>query len=175
VGATPMTRRAVEVEPVRTPRAPGEDAAPPLDAAPRTRSTGRLVAQMLWYTGIGITSTLAYVGLYALLRDALGAQLANVLAWLLTAVFDTSANRRLTFKLSGRAGALRAQLEGMLVFLIGLAMTSGSLAVLDAVNDQPGRALEVGVLLAANLAAGVLRFVLLRVWVFAPHRCRPAA
>ena len=124
---------------------------------------------------IGVASTLAYVGLYALLRDVLGAQLSNVAAWVLTAVFDTSANRRLTFKLSGRAGALRAQLEGMVVFLIGLALTSGSLAVLDVVKDQPSRALELGVLLAANLAAGVLRFVLLRVWVFAPHRCRPAA
>ncbi len=61
------------------------------------------------------------------------------------------------------------------MFLIGLILTSGSLAVLEAVNDEPSRALEVGVLLAANLAAGVLRFVLLRVWVFAPHRCRPAA
>ena len=136
-----------------------------------SRSTGRLVAQLVWYTLIGIASTLAYVGLYAVLRDLIGAQPSNILAWALTAVFDTSANRRLTFKLSGRAGALRAQLEGMVVFLIGLALTSGSLAVLDAVKDQPSRALEIGVLLAANLAAGVLRFVLLRVWVFAPHRC----
>jgi putative flippase GtrA len=146
------------------------------DADSSPRPTRRLVAQLAWYTAIGIASTLAYVGLYAVLRDVIGAQPSNVLAWALTAVFDTSANRRLTFKLSGRAGALRAQLEGMVVFLIGLALTSGSLAVLDVVKDQPSRALEIGVLLAANLAAGVLRFVLLRVWVFAPHRChRPTA
>jgi putative flippase GtrA len=153
----------------------GGDTATARDADPPARSTGRLVVQLLWYTVIGIASTLAYVGLYAVLRDVIGAQPSNVLAWALTAVFDTSANRRLTFKLSGRAGALRAQLEGMVVFLIGLALTSGSLAVLDVVKDQPSRALEIGVLLAANLAAGVLRFVLLRVWVFAPHRCQRAA
>ncbi len=158
---------------VRSERGGATEAAP--DAGSRTRSTGRLTAQLVWYTLIGIASTLAYVGLYALLRDVLGAQLSNVAAWVLTAVFDTSANRRLTFKLSGRAGALRAQLEGMVVFLIGLALTSGSLAVLEVVRDQPSRALELGVLLAANLAAGVLRFVLLRVWVFAPHRCAAAA
>jgi putative flippase GtrA len=145
------------------------------DADPPPRSTGRLVAQLVWYTVIGAASTLAYVGLYALLRDVLGAQLSNVAAWVLTAVFDTSANRRLTFKLSGRAGALRAQVEGMVVFLIGLALTSSSLAVLDVVKEQPSRSLELGVLLSANLAAGVLRFVLLRVWVFAPHRCHRAA
>jgi putative flippase GtrA len=158
---------------VRSERGGATAAAP--DASSPTRSTGRLVAQLAWYTVIGVASTLAYVGLYALLRDALGAQLSNVAAWVLTAVFDTSANRRLTFKLSGRAGALRAQIEGMVVFLIGLALTSGSLAVLDVVKDQPSRMLELGVLLAANLAAGVLRFVLLRVWVFAPHRCGAAA
>ena len=158
---------------VRSERGGATEAAP--DAGSPTRSTGRLMAQLVWYTLIGVASTLAYVGLYALLRDVLGAQLSNVAAWVLTAVFDTSANRRLTFKLSGRAGALRAQLEGMVVFLIGLALTSGSLAVLDVVKDQPSRALELGVLLAANLAAGVLRFVLLRVWVFAPHRCGAAA
>ena len=154
---------------VRSERGGATEAAP--DAGSLTRSPGRLRAQLVWYTLIGIASTLAYVGLYALLRDVLGAQLSNIAAWVLTAVFDTSANRRLTFKLSGRAGALRAQIEGMAVFLIGLALTSGSLAVLDVVKDQPSRALELGVLLAANLAAGVLRFVLLRVWVFAPHRC----
>ena len=153
----------------------GGGTAPARDADVPPRSTGRLAAQLVWYTVIGVASTLAYVGLYALLRDVLGAQLSNVAAWVLTAVFDTSANRRLTFKLSGRAGALRAQIEGMVVFLIGLAMTSGSLAVLDVVKAQPSRMLELGVLLAANLAAGVLRFVLLRVWVFAPHRCRPTA
>ena len=158
---------------VRSERGGAPAAAP--DASSPTRSTGRLAAQLVWYTVIGVASTLAYVGLYALLRDVLGAQLSNVVAWVVTAVFDTSANRRLTFKLSGRAGALRAQIEGMVVFLIGLALTSGSLAVLDVVKDQPSRTLELGVLLAANLVAGLLRFVLLRVWVFAPHRCGAAA
>lgn len=153
----------------------GQDTAPAAVPAVRNRTAGRLVAQLFWYTTIGIASTLAYLALYALLREAVGAQPSNVLAWLLTAVADTSANRRLTFKLSGRAGALRAQLEGLLVFGIGLALTSGSLAVLDVVTDQPSRAWEFGVLLVANLAAGVLRFVLLRVWVFAPHRCGSAS
>ena len=57
---------------VRSERGGATEAAP--DAGSRTRSTGRLTAQLVWYTLIGIASTLAYVGLYALLRDVLGAQ-----------------------------------------------------------------------------------------------------
>ena len=44
-----------------------------------------------------MASTLAYLLLYLLLRTGLGAQPANLLALLLTAVGNTAANRRLTF------------------------------------------------------------------------------
>jgi putative flippase GtrA len=124
---------------------------------------------------IGGVATLAYLGLYAVLRGPLGAQPANAVAWILTAIADTAANRRLTFGISGRSGAVRAQGEGLLVFGLGLAITSGSLGALDALVAQPGRPLELGVLLGANLVAGLVRFVLLRVWVFAPRRLRREA
>ena len=134
-----------------------------------------VLAQLAWYAVIGGVVTLAYLGLYAVLRLALSAQAANVVAWVTTAIADTAANRRLTFGISGRAGAVRAQVEGLLVFGLGLAITSGSLAALDANVAQPGRLLELGVLLGANLVAGLLRFVLLRVWVFAPRRLQRAS
>ena len=57
-----------------------------------------------------------------------------------------------------------------MVFAIGLGLTSGSLALVHATTDNPHRALEVGVLIAANLLATVVRFVLLRAWVFHPRR-----
>jgi hypothetical protein len=53
------------------------------------------------------------------------------------------------------------------VFGLGLALTSGSLWVLMQVSTSPARALELVVLVAANLLATALRFVLLREWVFA--------
>ena len=56
------------------------------------------------------------------------------------------------------------------MFCLGLALTSGSLAALTALVPHPAHALELVVLVAANLAATVLRFVLLRGWVF---RTRP--
>ena len=78
-------------------------------------------------------------------------------------------------------GAARHQLQGLAVFALGLALTSGSLAALHAVAGAAPVAVEVGVLVAANLAATVLRFLLLRSWVFgsqdrrvrAPSRARP--
>lgn len=104
--------------------------------------------------------------LYALLRLGIGAQPANLLALLVTAVGNTAANRRLTFGIAGRHGAGRQQLQGLVVFALGLALTSGSLALLGAVAPTAGRVVELAVLVTANLAATVLRFLLLRGWVF---------
>jgi putative flippase GtrA len=129
-----------------------------------------VLGQLGWYTAIGIASTLAYLALYQLLRQPLGAQPANLLAWVLTAVVDTAANRRCTFGLAGRAGAARAQLEGLVIFGLGYVLTSGSLAAVHGVSTGAGRTAELGVLVVANLAAGLLRFRLLKGWVFAPHR-----
>jgi glycosyltransferase involved in cell wall biosynthesis len=123
-----------------------------------------LLGQGVRFSAIGILSTLAYLGLFLLLRP-LGPQPANLIALLVTAVANTAANRRFTFGVRGAVGAVRHQFEGLVVFAIGLALTSGALAVLHWAAD-PSRMLELAVLVLANLAATVLRFVLLRNWVF---------
>ena len=56
------------------------------------------------------------------------------------------------------------------MFGLGLAVTSGALALLERSEARPGRAAELAVLVAANAAATLLRFVLLRSWVFHPRR-----
>ncbi|OHV03747.1 bifunctional glycosyltransferase family 2/GtrA family protein [Mycobacterium talmoniae] len=127
-----------------------------------------LLSQSVHFATIGICSTLAYLVLFVLLHP-LGAQAANLIALLVTAVGNTAANRRFTFGVRGRTGAGRHQLQGLVVFGIGLALTSGALAVLHGVSD-PSRPVELAVVVLANLAATVLRFVLLRGWVFHPRR-----
>jgi putative flippase GtrA len=126
----------------------------------------RFTVQALRFGVVGVLSTLAYVALFVVTRPSLGAQVANFAALLVTAVLNTAVNRRFTFGVRG-AGAGRHQAQGLLVFALGLALTSGSLALVHALAAHPARLVEVGVLVAANLLATVLRFVLLREWVFA--------
>lgn len=130
-----------------------------------------LLRQVVRFASIGVVSTLAYLALFALLRIGMSAQSANAIALLVTAIANTTANRRLTFGITGRQHAARHQLQGLFVFGLGLALTSGSLAALQAFAPHALRATELAVVVLANLAATALRFVLLRLWMF--HR-RPA-
>ncbi len=137
---------------------------------PPTGGPTGLGRQLVRFTAIGITSTAAYLLLYALLRNVTGPQPANFTAMLVTALANTALNRRLTFGVRGPHRALRHQAQGLVVFAIGLGLTSGSLAVLAAADPTATRFTELAVLVSANLTATVARFVLLRAWVFAPRR-----
>jgi putative flippase GtrA len=119
------------------------------------------------FLAIGVLSTLAYAILYVLLRGPLGAGGANALALALTAVANTQANRRLTFRIRGRAGLLRQHAAGGLVYLLALALTAGALGLLSRIDRHPARLLEVAVLVGASTVATVTRYVALRTWVFA--------
>jgi putative flippase GtrA len=131
---------------------------------------GRLSAQMVVFALIGILSTLAYGVLYVALRGRLGAQEANALALAATAIANTAANRRFTFGFRGADGALRHQLQGLLVFACGLGVTSGALWALRAVRGDGHPLVEVVLLTAANLFVTVMRFVLMRIWIFRGER-----
>jgi putative flippase GtrA len=144
-----------------------------LGRAPLAGVPAGLARQLLRFASIGVASTLAYLALFWLLRGVTGAQTANLVALLVTAVANTAANRRLTFGITGAERAGRHHLGGLAVFAVGLALTSGSLAVLGHLAAAPARPVELTVLVAANAAATLLRFVLLRAWVFHPGR-RPS-
>jgi putative flippase GtrA len=144
------------------------DPSPPGLAGRGGRSGARdgFIGQLARFTVVGVASTVAYVLLFLLLRGGLGAQWANVVSLLVTAIANTAVNRRVTFGLRGRALAGRHQMRGLIAFGIGLALTSGALAVLHHADARPGRAAEVGMLIAANLLVTIVRFGLYRSWVF---------
>jgi putative flippase GtrA len=151
---------------IKVPQLRGSAPAAPSGGLRRVLS-GELQVQVASFAVVGIASTIAYVLLYLLLRGVMSAQPANVVSLLVTAVANTAANRRLTFGISGRQHAARHQVKGLIAFGIGLALTSGALAALPA---HTSRGLEVSVLVAANLVATVIRFVLYRTWVFGKSR-----
>ncbi|MGW2819379.1 glycosyltransferase [Streptomyces sp. NPDC001415] len=134
---------------------------------------GGLARQVVGFCVVGALSTLFYLALYSVSRIAMGPQLANGVALLVSAVANVSANRRLTFGVRGRDRAVRHQARGLAVFAIGLALTSGSLAALDAATPDAAHSTEVAVLVAANLAATILRFLLFRAWVFPDRTTSP--
>ncbi|MEU3461393.1 bifunctional glycosyltransferase family 2/GtrA family protein [Streptomyces sp. NPDC006733] len=142
----------------------------PFGDDPRDRELGGvppgLARQLVGFCVVGALSTLVYLVLYSAFRLGLGSQPANAAALLVSAIGNTAANRRLTFGVRGREQAVRHQAQGLVVFAIGLALTSGSLAALQAANTRPSHGTELAVLIAANLAATVLRFLLFRAWVF---------
>ena len=126
--------------------------------------------QVLRFGLVGVASTLAYALLYLALQHVVTAQVANFLALLITAVANTWANRRFTFGVRGPGRAVTHQAQGLVVFGIAWAITSGSLVVLHTVKPNASSALELVVLTVANLVATALRFVLLRAWIFGRER-----
>ncbi|MFE3553636.1 glycosyltransferase [Streptomyces sp. NPDC059193] len=158
VGALPLDRLA---------RPFGDD---PRDRSALPGVDGGLARQLLGFCAVGALSTLLYLLLYSAFRTGTGPQVANGAALLLSAVANTAANRRLTFGVRGRERAVRHQAQGLVVFAIGLALTSGSLAALGAAAADPAHGTELAVLITANLAATVLRFLLFRAWVFPDRR-----
>jgi putative flippase GtrA len=117
---------------------------------------------MTSFAVIGVVCTAAYVGLYAAFRNVLPPAAANALALVVTAVGNTAANRRLTFDVRGRDGLARHHVAGLVALAVALTLTSASLALLDVVAPHRGRLTEIAVLVAANAAATLVRFFLLR-------------
>lgn len=136
------------------------------------------VRQLVSFGVIGAASTAAYIALYAWLRQAAPAGIANALALLITAVGNTAANRWLTFGIRGNEGLARHHAAGLLALGAALLITSASLLALNAIDPRHGRLSELAVLVAANAAATLVRFLFLRTAVrggATPASRRPAS
>lgn len=129
-------------------------------------TSGRVGRQVTVFAVVGVLSTVAYAVLYLVLRSWCSPTWANALALFSTAVANTAANRRFTFGVVGRGDVWRHHARGLAIFGAGLAVTSGSLVLLHAWSPAPPRWVEISVLTAANLAVTVMRFLLMRLWVF---------
>lgn len=124
-----------------------------------------VVHQLLRFALVGVLSTVLYLVLFILARQSLNVQAANFVALALSAVFNVCANRAFTFQIKGSKKASTHYGQGMIVFVITAAITSGALALLNWKYPHRSTYVEVGVLTVANLLATVLRFVAYR-WIF---------
>ncbi len=124
-----------------------------------------MISQLVRFGIVGVASTVAYAVLYLVLHSMIGAQAANFVALLATAILNTAANRAFTFGVRGSSSAAKHQMQGLLIFAFGLLLTSGSLFVLHEWAPSATKHVELVVLVAANLIATITRFIGLR-WVF---------
>jgi putative flippase GtrA len=125
-----------------------------------------MTGQLARFAAIGVASTAVHLVGFVALRGFTGAIGANLVALLVATLANTAANRRLTFGVRGRGAAVRHQFQGLLVFAVGLGLTSGALALVNGWVPGAGRLVELAALVLANGLATVVRFVLFRSWIF---------
>ncbi len=143
--------------------------------SPQSTSDGRatspgLAIQLVRFVAIGLLSTLAWAGLFSLLRGVgLGSVAANAIALLVSAIGNTAANRRFTFGRTDRSGLARDHGVGLLALLIALSITTVAATTLGRLAPHAGRIVEIAVLAVANLAATGVRFLVLRAAIGRPQ------
>nr|WP_300053474.1 GtrA family protein [uncultured Nocardioides sp.] len=128
-------------------------------AMPRRRS---VFVQLVVFASVGAAFNVLYGLLYLVLREQLSAQPANALALILSTIAGTFGHRYITFGVRGTDRTVQHQALGLALLGFSLAVTAGSLWLLDAVVAQPTRQQELVVLIASNLGTGLVRFLLFR-------------
>jgi putative flippase GtrA len=122
--------------------------------------------QLRSFVAIGIACTVAFAALYSLLRGLGVAPLAaNAVALLATMGANFAANRHLTF--NAAAGPVLRQLAQYTgAYVLGLGVSSLILAGGLALLGHPRGILDTALALTAGIGATVVRFALMRTWVF---------
>jgi putative flippase GtrA len=126
-----------------------------------------LGGQLARFASIGIVSTIVFAVLFVALAGPLGRYGADVVALMLCSLANTAANRRLTFSLRGRSERARHYLAGVVLAALPLALTLVALLALASIGTT-SLVTALFALTAINGVATVMRFVLLRTWVFQP-------
>ena len=147
----------------------------PLSVLPATApgKARAVLLQLVVFACVGGVFNVFYGLLYLGLREAMNAQWANAVALVVSTIAGTWGHRRVTFGGRGRARAVSHQALGLVLLGFGLAVTAGSLWLLEASVQDPSRRSEVLVLIAANLGVGLVRFTAFRV-AMVPEPSRPA-
>ncbi|WP_100501332.1 GtrA family protein [Geodermatophilus chilensis] len=139
--------------------------------AARVRAEDTL-GQFARFVLVGASTTLVYALFFAAL-ESLGYLPAHVAATAVSTLLANEMHRRLTFHAGERVHWLTAQLEAGGVTVIGLLLTSASLAVLNSLAPDAGVATQVTLVVTVTGLVGLMRFIALR-WLFRPRAASPA-
>jgi putative flippase GtrA len=127
-----------------------------------------VAAPLLRFAGVGAISTLGYLVLFLACRQFMGLYAANALSLAFCALFNLALHKQLAHNTAGPARHRRFAGAAVGVYVISLTFTT--LALLAARALAP-TSLSVTVLAvtAASGVAAVLRFTVLRAWIFKPE------
>ena len=127
--------------------------------------------QVLRFGTIGVACTAAYLALFVMLQGLLGAQGANLVALLITAVANTVGQPPVHVRRARPASEPHViSSRDSWSSRSRWASPAERLDALHGLVAEPSRTVEVAMLVLANLAATLIRFVLLRTWVFFGRR-----
>lgn len=132
------------------------------------RRRGEVFAdELLRFAGVGVVSTLCYVALFAAFRSTLGAYGANALAIGLCSLANTAVHRSLVGTARARLGRWGRWMGATSLLGVSLGLTTAAVAVTTSAGLE-SLLPELMALTVANLVAAVVRFAILRAWVFRP-------
>jgi putative flippase GtrA len=135
---------------------------------PSAGAAGQVTAdQLLRFAGVGLISTLGYLFLFVAWRPLAGALGANALALAICTVFNTAVHRELARGADGQPR--RGRYAGIVVGLLATSLSLTTLGLLGAdLMSSTSLPLEMAAVTVGNAVASVLRFAVLRAWVFRP-------
>jgi putative flippase GtrA len=122
----------------------------------------------VWYVVAGVLTTALQELLFLGVRPLTGALIANVVAIALTTIGNTEFHRRVTFA-GAPASPLRLHLQSAGTFTFYASYGSLVLVSLHLFTPDPSATLQAITLAVASGLGGIVRFALLRWWVFAPR------
>lgn len=130
-------------------------------------SAPTLKDQLARFASVGVASTAAHFALFALFNAWWGqAQAANLVALTIATLGNTAANRAWTFGVSGRDGAATHHAQAFVLFLVTWGATSAALAALYLAWPAAPTLAGLAALAASTGLAMVVRFTVMRRWIF---------
>lgn len=127
-----------------------------------------LAEQVMRYGTVGGVCTAVFSALYLVLAGPLGTTVANTVAMIVSAVLNTALNRRHTFRATRQGRAVQHHAQGTVIMVLNWLLSTGSLWGLRILAPAAAHIVELIVLTCANLGGTLMRFILLKMWVFRP-------